>query len=159
MPFQFDFVKQHPLLWGVIFGNILSTACIAKDAAPAAIIGGQGNAPYAAFLGPDGSVDTLPGLPRTGLTYRVAINQSGEGLIGGTRGVNAYAAFVSPDKSLTPLNGLMAPGEIYFVAINKSGKGMIGGGNASLNTPYAAFATPNGSVNAFSGLPTSGLIY
>ncbi len=157
MSVQLDFVKRHALFWGMALGNFLSHDCIATG--PDGIIGGQGNAPYAAFLEPDGSIANLQGLPPTGLTFRVAMNHSGEGLIGGTNGVNAYAAFVAPDRSLTPLMGLMAPGEIYTVAINPSGMGIIGGGNFILNIPYAAFATPSGSVSPFSGLPPSGLIY
>ena len=71
---------------------------------------------------------TLPGLPPTGLTYRVAMNSHGRGLVGGTNGINAYAAVVAPDGTLTSIPGLIAPGEISFVSINKLGNGMVGGG-------------------------------
>ena len=71
-----------------------------------AIIGGQGDAPYAAIVGSDRSVMELPGLPAEGLTYRVAMNSSGQGFIGGTEGLNAYAASVSPKGKLTPISGL-----------------------------------------------------
>jgi hypothetical protein len=91
-------------------------------------MGGQGSQPYAAFIEKNRSVVTLPGLPSTGLTYRVAINSYRRGLVGGTDGINAYAALVAPDETVTAVPGLIAPGEIYFVSINKSGNGMVGGG-------------------------------
>ena len=137
----------------------LITSGIFADAQPIGIIGGQGDAPYAALLYEDGSVQTVQGLPPTGLTYRVGINSLGEGLIGGTNGLNAYAAFVSPNGLLTPVQGLIAPGEIYTVAINNSSLGIIGGGHFLSNTPYAALVTPNGVAAPFSGLPANGLIY
>src|ERR1700712_4261734 len=93
-----------------------------------AIIGGQGDAPYAAVVRSDRSVLALNGLPAKGLTYRVAVTSSGEGIIGGTDDVNAYAALVSPKGELTQIPGLMAPGEIYTVAIDSSGRGIVGGG-------------------------------
>lgn len=132
-------------------------AAFASD--PAAIMGGQGNAPYASLIDQDGTVHTLDGLPPTGLTFRVAINRHGYGLIGGTNGVNAYAALVSPKGNLTPLQGLIAPGEIYFVSINESGSGLIGGGHQATSVPYAAFVSPEGTATPFSGLPASGLIF
>lgn len=129
------------------------------DTIPYAIIGGQGNAPYAGFVEKEGSVASLQGLPLTGLTYRVAINTYGYGLIGGTNGVDAYAALVSPGGKLTPVQGLIAPGEIYFVSINQSREGIVGGGHQASNQPFAAFISQNGIATPFSGLPTSGLIY
>lgn len=125
---------------------------------PLAILGGQGPSPYAAFLKADGSIEKLDGLPPTGLTYRVGINSSGEGIIGGTSGVNAYAALVSPNGRLNPIAGLIAPGEIYTVAINKAGMGIIGGGHLNTNVPYAALISKNG-IAASLNLPSSGLIY
>ncbi len=125
---------------------------------PLALLGGQGAAPYAAFLEEDGSIVELNGLPPTGLTYRVAINTSGHGIIGGTSGLNAYAALVSPGGVVNSIGGLIAPGEIYTVAINKAGNGMIGGGHLLTNVPYAALISKNGVATSLS-LPLSGLIY
>lgn len=139
--------------------TLYATSALAHESGPAAIMGGQGNAPYAAFIEHDGSVRTLEGLPPTGLTFRVAMNASGEGLIGGTSGVNAYAAFVSPSGLLTPIQGLIAPGEIYTVSINQSGKGIVGGGVAASSIPYAAFVDSSGTALSLTGLPPSGLIY
>jgi hypothetical protein len=69
-------------------------------------MGGQGDAPYAAFLKKNDLVATLPGLPSAGLTYRVAVNSHGRGLVGGTNGINAYAAVVAPDGTLTSVPGI-----------------------------------------------------
>lgn len=126
---------------------------------PVAIIGGQGNAPYAAFIENNGNVKTLEVLPDTGLTFRVSMNSGREGLIGGTDGVDAYAAFAAPDGKLTSMPGLLAPGEIYFVSINKSSLGLIGGGHASSNFPYAAYVDKDMTVTPIAGLPGTGLIY
>jgi hypothetical protein len=141
-----------------IFCSLFSCA-FAEHPVSDAIMGGQGNAPYVAFIQSDGTVTPLSGLPPTGLTYRVDINSSGEGLIGGTNALNAYAALVAPDGTITPLTGLIAPGEIYTVSINNSGMGLIGGGHQISNVPYAATVSPNGTATSISGLPVNGLIY
>lgn len=141
-----------------ILNSTIAFAC-SENLGPAAIMGGQGNAPYAAFIEEDLSVAPLQGLPPTGLTYRVAINSHGYGLVGGTNGTNAYAALVSPEGRLTPVQGLIAPGEIYFVSINESGAGIVGGGHQASNVPFAAFVARDGSTTPFSGLPVNGLIY
>jgi hypothetical protein len=154
-----NFTKRYGPFCVVVLCNFFINHVFAINSIPNAIIGGQGNAPYAAFLEPDGSLFTLPGLPPTGLTYRVSINSSGEGIIGGTSALNAYAALVSPNGTLTPIAGLMAPGEIYTVAINNSGTGIIGGGHLASNIPYAALVSPNGIATSFAGLPANGLIY
>lgn len=126
---------------------------------PIGIIGGQGNAPYAALLYENGSLVTVQGLPPTGLTYRVGMNSSGLGLIGGTNGVNAYAAFVTPGGILEPIPGLLAPGEIYTVAINNEGIGVVGGGHLATLTPYGAVVFSEGMTFPFTGLPANGLLY
>ena len=136
------------------FGNTV----FAEESPPLALLGGQGPAPYAAFLLPDGSIKELASLPPTGLTYRVAINPSGEGIGGGTSGLNAYATLVSPNGVLQPINGLIAPGEIYTVAINNSGNGAIGGGHLLSNVPYAALVS-NNAVATPLPVPASGLVY
>jgi len=137
----------------------LTLVSVQLFADPIGIIGGQGPAPYAALLQDDGSLVTVSGLPATGLTFRVGMNASGVGLIGGTEGINAYAAFVSQGGVLTPVSGLMAPGEIYSVAINASGLGIAGGGRFTSNVPYAAIVKQDGTAISVSGLPASGLLY
>ena len=59
----------------------------AEKFSPLAIIGGQGDMPYAALVNKNGHLKTVRGLPNMGLTYRVAINSCGLGLIGGTKEV------------------------------------------------------------------------
>lgn len=138
---------------------LTAAGTVFADSAPVGIIGGQGNAPYAALLQSDGSLVTVFGLPATGLTYRVAMNMFGQGIIGGTNGVNAYAALVSPGGILTPVPGLLVPGEIYTVAINEKGAGIIGGGHLATNIPYAALVSSKGAATTLADLPSTGLIY
>ncbi|MFA6916127.1 MAG: autotransporter domain-containing protein [Parachlamydiales bacterium] len=141
--------------------SLLSILCgnnVVADSGPLAILGGQGSAPYAAFLNHDGTLTKLNGLPPTGLTYRVAINSSGYGIIGGTTGINAYAALVSPKGTVKAIPGLMSPGEIYTVAINESGNGIIGGGRLLTNVPYAALISKKGNATHLN-VPLSGLVY
>jgi hypothetical protein len=141
---------------------IYCSYAVANDSGPRALLGGQGNAPYAAFLQTDGSIKQLPGLPSAGLTFRVAINPSGYGIIGGTSGAGpnpaAYAALVSPDGILNPIGGLPAPAEIYSVAINSLGNGIVGGGRFTTNVPYAALVSKTGGATSLA-LPANGLIY
>ena len=120
-----------------VFGlvAICTSSLFGENLNSIAIVGGQGDAPYAAIVRSDRSVMELAGLPAEGLTYRVAMNSSRRGIIGGTEGLNAYAALVSHKGDLTPISGLMAPGEIYTVAIDESGKGLVGGGHADSSVP------------------------
>lgn len=148
------------------FSHIISTVLAFLSLAsctfaekPIAILGGQVGVPYAALLYADGRLVTIAGLPPTGITFRVAMNASATGLIGGTNGVDAYAAFVTPNGILKPVDGLLAPGEIYSVAINKSGLGIVGGGHATTNIPFAAIVKENNPTINLLGLPASGLIY
>lgn len=154
------FVPFHskPIIFGLVLLCHFFANTVFADSGPLAILGGQGNAPYAAFLQPDGSIIKLNGLPPTGLTYRVGMNVSGHGIVGGTNGLNAYAALVSPAGALDPIAGLIAPGEIYTVAINKTGNGIIGGGHLNTNVPYAALVSKHGIATSLS-VPLSGLIY
>jgi hypothetical protein len=132
-----NFVKKLSVCTLVVIASFLGTDLLGENPNSIAIIGGQGDAPYAAVVRSDRSVMGLPGLPGKGLTYRVAMNSSGEGIIGGTEGLNAYAALVSRRGELTPIMALITPGEIYTVAIDESGKGIIEGG-----MPIPAFPTP-----------------
>jgi hypothetical protein len=141
-----------------LLGGLLNFA-VANASPPIAMMGGQGNAPYAALIKKNGSVLKLPGLPPTGLTFRVAVNRKGRGLVGGTDGGNAYTAVVAPNGKLTSVPGLIAPGEIYFVSINNSGNGMVGGGHQSSNVPFAALVSRDGTATPITDLPASGLIF
>jgi hypothetical protein len=140
-----------------IAGVISTSSAMAGKAAVAALIGGQSDAPFASILKADGSVEPLAGLPPTGLTYRVALNSSKQGLIGGTSGTNAYAAKVRPNGKVNAIEGLIAPGEIYSVALNDFGKGIVGGGHQDSSVPYAAIVTIFGKAKSLA-MPASGLI-
>jgi hypothetical protein len=136
----------------------IGAAVAKKHSEIVAILGGQGPAPYAALLRADGSVETLSGLPATGLTYRVAMNSRGLALIGGTSGADAYAARIDANGKLQPIENLLAPGEIYTVALNDAGRGIVGGGHALSSVPYAALVSPAGQAQALD-VPASGLVY
>ena len=151
-------LKKYCILGFTLLVTLPTNTATAKHSHPIALIGGQGDAPYAAFIKEDGTIAKLPGIPLSGLTYRVAINTCGQGIIGGTNGLKAYAALVSPEGVLNPISGLMSPGEIYTVAINRSGNGIIGGGHLDTNVPYAALVSHNGSPTPLN-VPLSGLIY
>lgn len=150
-------LKNSSILGITILHNFFGNSACA-DSIPLAILGGQGDAPYAAFLQSNGSIAKLKGLPTTGLTYRVAMNASSHSIIGGTNGLDAYAALVSPRGSLKSIPGLISPGEIYTVAINKIGNGIVGGGHLDSNIPFAALVSPKGEATPLI-LPSSGLIY
>ena len=153
-----NFVKKLSVFSLVAICSSAVTDLFGENPTSTAILGGQGDAPYAAIVRSNRSVMELPGLPAEGLTYRVAMNSSGRGIIGGTEGLNAYAALVSPKGKLTPISGLMAPGEIYTVAIDESGRGIVGGGHADSSVPYAALISSKGEPKSLS-MPLSGLIY
>src|SRR5258708_39335010 len=153
-----NFIKKLSVFSLVVICAFSVTDVFGENPTSIAIVGGQGDAPYAAIVRSDRSVMELAGLPAEGLTYRVAMNSSRRGIIGGTEGVNAYAALVSHKGELKPISGLMAPGEIYTVAIAESGKGLVGGGHADSSVPYAALISSKGEPKALS-LPPSGLIY
>jgi len=105
-----NFVKNLSVCSLVVIASSSGTDLFGENPNSIAIIGGQGDAPYAALVRSDRSVMELPGLPAEGLTYRVAMNSSGKAIIGGTEGLNAYAALVSSRGELTPIMGLIAPG-------------------------------------------------
>lgn len=151
-------LKRYGIVCCSFLMAISASNLAAHDCEPAALIGGLSNEPYAALVDEDGNVSKLPGLPPTGLIYRVAINSSGEGLIGGTNNLDAYAAVVSPCGDITPVAGLIAPGEIYSVAKNQAGAGIIGGGHLISNIPYAALVSRDGIATSLD-MPNSGLMY
>src|SRR5258705_7468942 len=107
-----NFVKKLSVFSLVAICSSSVTDLFGENPTSIAIVGGQGDAPYAAVVRSDRSVMELAGLPAEGLTYRVAMNSSRRGIIGGTHGGHAYAAVGSHHAELTPNIGLMAPGEI-----------------------------------------------
>jgi len=134
------------------------------------IIGGRdltGGAPaYAALVSPGGVLTPFTvgpmGLPSTGVIFGVAINGSGDGIIGGldlTGGASAYAALVSSGGALTSIVGLPSTGSIQSVAINESGNGIVGGRDLTVGSPaYAALVSLSGVLTPIAGLPSTGSI-
>ncbi|HEY5235858.1 MAG TPA: autotransporter outer membrane beta-barrel domain-containing protein, partial [Rhabdochlamydiaceae bacterium] len=94
------------------------------------------------------------------LIISVAINASGQGMIGGSNNADVpYAAFVSPSGTAAPINivGIGANGFIYGVAINDSGQGILGGQD-STGVAYAAIVPTSGiaiPINIGTTLPFS----
>jgi hypothetical protein len=116
------------------------------------LIGGQnGNAPYAAFVGPENNVSPLDLGVSLGDIRATAINANNLGIIAGGYGTNysfyscnPYAAFVSTDGTVTqiPISGVGFG--ITDVAINDSGLAIIGGANGNA---YAALAQLNNPLS------------
>jgi uncharacterized protein with beta-barrel porin domain len=94
---------------------------------------------YAALISPSGGVTPIPlGLTDNTITS-VAINNSGNGLIGGRTSSNTgFAAFVSPSGTPTPI--VTGTAFITSVGLNDSGSGIIGGSQPGLG-PYAALVS------------------
>jgi hypothetical protein len=131
-----------------------------------AIIGGEDDAgfPYAVLVSPTGMTTALTGsaLPTgAGAIYSVAINSSGNAIIGGGDNgyTSTYVALVSPTGVTTALTGTALPtgnGIIFSVAINSSGNAIIGGQDNGDTSAYAALVSPTGVTTALTGtaLPT-----
>src|SRR6266478_2719445 len=170
-----NFVKKLSVLSLVAICTFSVTDLFGENPTSIAIVGGQGDAPYAAIVRSDRSVMELAGLPAEGLTYRVAMNSSkGElkslslpssgliysvvlgffqnGIIGGKGPSNsAYAAFVSHKGVVEPLAGLPAIGAIFWISVSNSHNALIGGqDNESV---YAAFVSRSGVVRPIANLP------
>ncbi len=121
---------------------------------------GSGGAPPIAYLvAPSGALTELPtsgsSLPPSGVLFSAAINDSGQGIIGGENLVNdnPIAYLVSPSGALTELPNLGVLSGISSVAINNSGQSIIGGGNTAAHVPIAYLVSPSGTLTE---LPTSG---
>jgi len=117
---------------------------------PASIIGGVNDTggQYAAFVSDSGLVTPIAGLTGSGQIYSVAINPSGNSIIGGA---NGYGALVSPTGTLTPLSLGLGPADAVFsVSINPNNIGLVGGTTGS-GAGFAAFIQPDGTVIPLSG--------
>ncbi len=143
------------------------------------IIGGQdqsglpGSQPaYAALISSSGTLSPLTftgDMAISGPINTVAINDSGNGIIGGQDQVSqaAYAALVSSSGALVPLTltgGVATNGIINSVAVNFAGNGIIGGQDLTGGQPgYAALVSSSGAVVPLTltggGMATNGIIY
>ena len=118
-------------------GTNSSLTSVAINNSGLGLLGGQissSKAAYAAFVDTTNTVTPIPGLPSGGLftaIYCVAINDFGQGLIGGTNGSNkAYAAFVdiANPSVLTQITGISPTStEALCAALNNFGQGLLGG--------------------------------
>lgn len=118
--------------------------------------------PYAAYVQPSGVALPLTGPhlpPAFGEIFSVAINSSGNGIIGGYDFTDPYVALVSSSQVTQSLSGMSLPsgnGQISSVAINNSGYAVIGGIDNAFTTGYAALVDPSGVTGAplMGALPT-----
>ena len=117
-----------------------------------AVIGGQ-NSPgfagpaYAALVSPSGIATPINlGIANGSITW-VAINASGNSLIGGRNNTTLapYVALVSSSGVLTPINPGSTNGTISKVAYNDAGQGIAGGRDFSTNFPYVLLVSPSGT--------------
>ncbi|HEX2582888.1 MAG TPA: autotransporter outer membrane beta-barrel domain-containing protein, partial [Chlamydiales bacterium] len=130
------------------------------------LIGGRdapNGLPYAAFIQPNATEASAPisSLLTANLIYAVALNDYGQGLIGGfTSTSTAYAAFVDPitNTAMPPISNLpTATGSvIYGVALNNFGQAIVGGTDGT--KAYAAFVDPitNRASDPILNIPTTG---
>jgi uncharacterized protein with beta-barrel porin domain len=100
--------------------------------------------PYAALISPSGIATPINTGVSAGRINSVAINNCGQGLIGGEDDNGPpYAALVSPSGIATPINTGISDGKINSVAINASGQGLIGGFD-NTGPIYAALVSSSG---------------
>lgn len=154
-------ISSIPSLLKVVYG-------VAINDSGTTLLGGQhkSEAAYAAFVDSQGTLKELSGsgFPlTTGDINSVALNTSGEGIMGGGDYTSntPYAALIAPDGTLTPVSGFPeGEGYIYEVAINDIGIGLLGGSAADW-TSYSALVAPNGTLLPLSssGFPFEGEIY
>lgn len=155
---------KQGILRYILAGSLLSSLPIFADVI--GIVGGQdGTSFYGAFISSSGVATSIgTGIfPITGSASSVAINTSGNALIGGNDSammpIVPYGAFISSNGTITslPLAGL-GGGNILSVAINSDSKGLIGGNQNNFVVPYAAFVLSPTVLSPISGLPGSGSI-
>lgn len=128
----------------VFLAGFIGLGATAYSDVPVGLIGGETalSGGYAALLADlNGNMSPISGLPSpTSQIVSVAMNLSGEGLIGGNLMSSSipYAASIAPDGTLTPIPLTMSAGYVKGVAINETGFGLIGGRDNGLNNGYVA---------------------
>lgn len=145
--YTFDSLGNTQLLtipnpWGMDMGTVVP---VRVNDAGAVLIGGAdfiNSAGYACYFDAGGSSFLLS--PTTDYIVSVAINSSGDGIIGGPSDINttlAYAAFVpsADPHGLVPLTlNNSANGYIQSVALNDMGNAILGGSNGTAAILYQA---------------------
>lgn len=115
--------------------------------------------PYAALVSATGTATPILPLFANGEIYAVAINSSGNGIIGGYNSAGfAFAASVSPQGMPSSYN-LMTDASIQSVAINDSGFSVAGGEeNTGMFPPYLILFPSGGAPQPVTLTPTRGII-
>lgn len=162
------------LAGGIAMSGTISSVSI--NASGNGLIGGKdlsGLNPvaYAAFVSSSGDVAPITltgGIATNGNILSVAVNDSGNGIVGGqdlTLPQPAYAARVSSSGNVNPIiftGGMASSGVINSVAINSSGNSIIGGEDLTGSQPaYAALVSSSGTVVPLTltgGVATTGSI-
>jgi len=142
-----------PLSLGPMGTGLISAVAI-NNSRQALISGSESGAiPHLALVSPTGVVTPVAGLPIVNAIITVDINESGNGIWGGTGGAAVHAGLVSSTGVLTLLTGFVPSGgssHFQSVSINNSGAGIIGGNDAAFNA-YAALVSPSGVATALTG--------
>ncbi len=149
--------QVHELALGPITATVVVDAALNNSGLGFVVLSG-GATPYAAAI-QTGSLSVNPlafSFPPVflGLTA-VAVNASGEALIGGFSGTltPGYLARLDPNQNITMVAGLPNFLQIIDVAINDAGVGLIGG--LAIEgvdyTGYSAIIAPNGTVTEIFG--------
>ena len=131
-------------------GAILSVDINDADI-PQFIIGGYTDtATYAGISDSQGHIHNIMGVPTDSIIKSVAINNSGNGIIGGLMNAKTdiYAAIVSPAGVATTISPLPGQGQINSVDINDSGIGILGG--VASDSAYIALVSPTGIASDIS---------
>ncbi len=100
--------------------------------------------PYAAYI-IDGSAVPISTPITTGNVFAVALNDRGNGILGGFAVPDSYVALVNPEGGYMQIDAPIGGGSIRGVAINNSEVGLIGGQDTDGNA-YAAYINSSGIV-------------
>lgn len=155
-------MKTKQIWWRSCLG--LSLATLPVFAQTIGIVGGRDqdtvpNPAYAAIISSSGTATSVGVglLPSPGSINSVAINASGNSIIGGVDlGAGApFAALVSSSGTLTIITTGISTGDIMSVAINASGIGLIGGQDDTTPAFFAAFVSPTGTLTPITGFPAT----
>jgi hypothetical protein len=142
--------------------NVRIIDSVALNTNEVALVGGEGAEglfPYAAFVEADGTVRPIRDITskKSGRIASVALNEYGEGIVGGHADADTYVAFVL-DEGTFPLSPLPAePHYIQGVAINDYRQGLIVGTKmGEERTVYAATVSPGGILTSLFDDPFQG---
>ena len=119
------------------------------------IVAGYDGAGFCAFVSPSGSVETIT--TSASNIYSTDLNNSGVGIVGGSKGSLAYAARIFENGSIDEVS--LPNGSIYRVAINSIGNSIIGGYVNAGNGCFGAVLRNSGDLILLNDLPAPGRIF